>query len=56
MRSMRFKQIDCKRQVKVRCTMAVLLLWIPHKAKVLFQNRKRQFRKIVKGDIFRNKS
>ena len=56
MRSTRFKQTDYKRQVKVRCTTVAPLPWIPHKAKVLFQNRKHQSRKIVRGDIFRNKS
>ena len=56
MRSTRFKQTDYKRQVKVRCTTVAPLPWIQHKAKVLFQNRKRQSRKIVRGDIFRNKS
>ena len=53
---MKFKGIDCKRQVKVRCTTAALQPWIPHKARVLFQNLKRQSRKIVRGDIYRNKS
>ena len=55
-KSMKFKEIDCKRQVKVRCTTAALQPWIPHKAKALFQNLKRQSRKIVRGDIYRNKS
>ena len=52
---MRFKQIDCKKQVKVRCTTEVLPLWIQLKVKVHSQNRKHPSRKIVRGGISRNK-